>query len=154
MVHLRPLIAHSATDRPPAAKLEVILHRQARPVQPFDRIREASFEVFVLDRRAVDTDLPFIRIKLEQCLDAPTLVPRWRRGIEVLFGHRVARPIDHVAGPKNAPCNNDAIGIARRIKHWVQRAVAIVDAQKFIRIEHQYPVGLGDFGFGLRIFHR
>ena len=154
VVHLRPLIAHGAPDRPPAAKLEVILHRLTRPVEPFHSVGKAGFQMLVLDRRAMDSDFPFVRVKLEQRLDAPALVPRWRCRIEVLFGHRIAGPVDHIARAEDAPGDHDPIGIPCRVQHRVQRAVAIVDAEKFIGIEHQDPVGLGDFGFGLRVFHR
>ncbi len=156
VVHLGPVIADGAYDRAPAAELEVILHRATGAVEPFHGVGEVGVDPAVLQLGAVDAQLPFVRVELEQGLDAPALVPHRRRGKKVLLRHRVARPVVHTARAEDAPGDHHAIGALRLGcgQQVIERAVAVFDAEEFIGIEDQHPVAVADQRFHLCVVQR
>lgn len=122
-------IANCPGDRSPAAKFEIILHRQARTIQPMHGIGKGRVDMPVFHFRAVDAQLPVIGVEGEQRLHPPSLVPGGGRGHQILFCHRRPRPFDNPSRPEDPPCNHDAVGsaILGGRDQPVNRAIAIAD---------------------------
>ena len=156
MVQLYPVITDGAGDGSPATELEIILHDVARPGQPFHLIGKRGLDVAGFHLGPMDAQFPIVGVKFEQGFHAPPLVPGWRGGHQVLFGHGITRPVHHAPRPKDPPRHHDAIGILRpgRRDQIVQRAIAIADRHELIGVKHHDPVRILYHRFVLRMVQR